>query len=353
MNPDFSDVSIYFQSGKKVFPNNWKSLDCPTFQMFYHPAKSENYEIGKNTRFLKAQGIVGIHLVHPSRGIVTKLRNCLESGRSYDIYIELKIYRLNVNSEFKGSHFSGGKLLDSVDLDYNFPISLITCFSSNESQTNKDKRHFTIFDLPEKNKHDSTQWFKLHEIYTADGDEEYFTIGTDSTDEYIEILKKVRNDTIDYKHKFACYLISKVSITPRNSNVKTSVQIIDQFKSDSIQLTLTSQKFILRRINFGFSSFDLADSSKEEIDRIALFMKENRKFSLRFTGHTDSTGTYQYNQLLSEKRANAVYQYLISLGIDKSRLKFEGKGEEQPLDDISLMKNLGVSRRVEFEFRIQ
>jgi len=51
------------------------------------------------------------------------------------------------------------------------------------------------------------------------------------------------------------------------------------------------------------------------------------------------------------KRAFAVYLYLVSHGIEKSRLTYEGKGEEQPLDKILLKENFGMNRRVEFEFR--
>jgi OmpA-OmpF porin, OOP family len=89
------------------------------------------------------------------------------------------------------------------------------------------------------------------------------------------------------------------------------------------------------------------------LDKIIDFLKEDTTINLNITGHTDSTGTAEYNQTLSEKRAYSVYQYLLDHGIYKTRLKHLGKGESEPLNESQLIKNLGLNRRVEFEFKNQ
>ena len=66
-------------------------------------------------------------------------------------------------------------------------------------------------------------------------------------------------------------------------------------------------------------------------------------------GHTDSVGTDAYNQKLSLRRSQAVKAYLVSKGIDKTRIYTEGKGEKQPVADNSTSEGRAKNRRVEIE----
>jgi OOP family OmpA-OmpF porin len=66
-------------------------------------------------------------------------------------------------------------------------------------------------------------------------------------------------------------------------------------------------------------------------------------------GHTDSIGTEAYNQGLSERRANAVKDYLVSKGIEKNRVYTEGKGEKQPIASNSTAEGRAKNRRTEIE----
>ena len=66
-------------------------------------------------------------------------------------------------------------------------------------------------------------------------------------------------------------------------------------------------------------------------------------------GHTDSVGTDAYNQKLSERRAEAVKAYLVSLGVAKNRIYTEGKGESMPAADNKTAAGRAKNRRVEVE----
>jgi OOP family OmpA-OmpF porin len=115
-------------------------------------------------------------------------------------------------------------------------------------------------------------------------------------------------------------------------------------------ITLQAEKL------FGFDKAKLADTS--EIDtQVVAKMKENPIFaSVKIVGHTDKLGSAEYNQKLSERRANQVRDYIISQGIDANRLIAVGKGEDIPkvnCDDVKGRKAqiecLAPNRRVEIE----
>jgi OOP family OmpA-OmpF porin len=99
------------------------------------------------------------------------------------------------------------------------------------------------------------------------------------------------------------------------------------------------------RINFAFDSDVLPSSSHEMIDTVAEVMKETPNIKVRVEGHTDAVGTAEYNDELSKRRAIAVGEYLVKLGIDPSRLILVGKGMSDPLvkDPYD-----GQNRRVQF-----
>lgn len=72
-------------------------------------------------------------------------------------------------------------------------------------------------------------------------------------------------------------------------------------------------------------------------------MKANPRMKIEIGGHTDSSGTGDHNKMLSEKRAQAVYMYLATHGINKNRIVTNGYGYSKPMSSFSNEKN----RRVE------
>jgi outer membrane protein OmpA-like peptidoglycan-associated protein len=99
------------------------------------------------------------------------------------------------------------------------------------------------------------------------------------------------------------------------------------------------------RINFAFDSAALPVSGRGFVDRIAELMKDTPDLRLRVEGHTDSTGTPDYNLELSKRRALAVAEYLVDHGIAADRFVLVGKGMSEPLtEDAADPRN----RRVQF-----
>ncbi|MEJ0028955.1 MAG: OmpA family protein [Bacteroidota bacterium] len=93
----------------------------------------------------------------------------------------------------------------------------------------------------------------------------------------------------------------------------------------------TGASVILKNIFFDTDKFNLRDKSKTELNRISRFLTDNPKIKVEISGHTDDQGAAAYNQQLSQKRAKSVSEFLISKGIDASRMKEIGYGSKRPL----------------------
>jgi OmpA-OmpF porin, OOP family len=100
---------------------------------------------------------------------------------------------------------------------------------------------------------------------------------------------------------------------------------------------------------FDFDKSVLKPDGKAKLDDLVSKMQGLNLEAVITVGHTDSVGTDSYNQALSMRRAEAVKAYLVSAGVDKSRVYTEGKGEKQPVADNKTAEGRAKNRRVEIE----
>jgi outer membrane protein OmpA-like peptidoglycan-associated protein len=107
------------------------------------------------------------------------------------------------------------------------------------------------------------------------------------------------------------------------------------------------EKVILKNIFFGFDSFELQPESQTEINKIIEFLNHNPNIRVEISGHTDNTGNSQYNQLLSEKRAKSVVDYLAGNGIQIARLTYKGYGSSLPIGTNDTEEGRAINRRTE------
>jgi outer membrane protein OmpA-like peptidoglycan-associated protein len=99
-------------------------------------------------------------------------------------------------------------------------------------------------------------------------------------------------------------------------------------------------------LRFDFNSAELRPEARETLSRIAGILMTSDNYGLAVHGHTDDVGTAEYNQQLSERRAEAVKQYLVSAGIDPGIVTIKGFGKSSPIatgrDEASRAKNRRV-----------
>lgn len=108
------------------------------------------------------------------------------------------------------------------------------------------------------------------------------------------------------------------------------------------------KSYRLNDIYFDFNSTELTNESKYVIDEFYEFLNENPGLKISIQGHTDNIGSTEDNLKLSESRAEAVFQYLINIGVDSSRLDFKGFGEQNPVADNITENGRSLNRRTEF-----
>ena len=105
----------------------------------------------------------------------------------------------------------------------------------------------------------------------------------------------------------------------------------------------------LNNVFFDFDKWDLRGESFLELNRVVKLLKENPAIVIEMSAHTDSRGSDEYNFRLSDNRARSVMDYILSKGIDPSRITSQGYGEAMPVATNDTDDGRQLNRRVEFK----
>ncbi len=99
---------------------------------------------------------------------------------------------------------------------------------------------------------------------------------------------------------------------------------------------------------FAFDSATVDETERAKVEKVSEFLKANAADVVVCEGHCDERGSTEYNMSLGERRALAVRDYLMSLGIDGARIQTKSYGEERPKDPAQTEEAYRVNRRTEF-----
>lgn len=108
---------------------------------------------------------------------------------------------------------------------------------------------------------------------------------------------------------------------------------------------------VLKNIFFDTDAYSLKNESQVELNTLFTFLTNNPGLNVEIEGHTDNVGPKDYNLDLSENRAKAVFDFLITKGIDSSRLTYKGFGDSQPIADNNTDEGKAENRRTAFRVR--
>ncbi|MFP4844450.1 OmpA family protein [Winogradskyella sp. PE311] len=118
------------------------------------------------------------------------------------------------------------------------------------------------------------------------------------------------------------YESKKVAVKGSNDE-----ELAVQISLDPIEEIITAEEIVLNPIYFDFDKSNITAQAAFELDKLIQIMNKYPDLVINATSHTDSRGPASYNQRLSQRRAKSTQQYVISKGIDASRVSAEGKGE--------------------------
>jgi OmpA-OmpF porin, OOP family len=107
--------------------------------------------------------------------------------------------------------------------------------------------------------------------------------------------------------------------------------------------------YAAKNVYFATGSTKLLSQSNKALNDLVKVLQENPALKLKIDGHTDNVGSDELNMKLSDGRAASVKKYLVSKGVDESRLESEGFGETMPVEDNKTAAGRTKNRRVEMK----
>lgn len=166
----------------------------------------------------------------------------------------------------------------------------------------------------------------IYEIYINPDQEVLANLKLKPKEEEINVSEEVVQAVVPQKPEEQVQLAEKKSVKPETVKPETPPKELPKVAEKE---TVKDRTILLPIIFFDFNSTELADKSKKSLDYLVTLIKNNGEFRIELTGHTDAVGSSQYNNILGEKRANVVKNYLISKGISKSLIIIKSMGEKQ------------------------
>ena len=107
------------------------------------------------------------------------------------------------------------------------------------------------------------------------------------------------------------------------------------------------KKIVLRGVNFDFDKYNIRPDAVPILEEAAKTLKDESQLTVAVNGYTDAIGSAEYNQRLSERRANSVKAYLEQLGVGSGRLTAQGFGKTNPVATNDTAEGRAQNRRVE------
>lgn len=134
-----------------------------------------------------------------------------------------------------------------------------------------------------------------------------------------------------------------------NTSISDAEKALGNINPADVKLADIATALNIQIINFATGSDNIPDANKSVLNQAATLMKKVPNVALTVKGFTDSVGNAESNKKLSHERAQSVVDYLVSQGVDKSKLKAEGYGQENPIADNTTDEGKFKNRRIEFE----
>jgi outer membrane protein OmpA-like peptidoglycan-associated protein/tetratricopeptide (TPR) repeat protein len=163
---------------------------------------------------------------------------------------------------------------------------------------------------------------------------------TDETGNYLITLPKGKDYAFDVNRRGYLFYSENFSLSKDQGDTTYHIDI-------PLQPIEANAAIVLKNIFFDPNQYEIKPESGTELNAVVQLMKENPGLHIQINGHTDNSGKAADNKTLSENRAKAVTNYLISKGIAQGRLTSKGFGDTQPVADNASPDGRAKNRRTE------
>lgn len=184
---------------------------------------------------------------------------------------------------------------------------------------------------------DTKGWTEVSGEITAEGGERYLTIGNFLPFNKSNIIATQGTST---PLPGAYYYIDDVSVT--------CLDTTEDVTPEPKKKVTAGEVVTMQNIFFATGESEILQQSYNELYKLRKLLESNPEMRIELRGHTDNQGTVEFNQRLSESRAQAVAEYLMEKGIDSRRLTWIGFGKSKPVADNNTAEGRCKNRRVEY-----
>jgi OmpA-OmpF porin, OOP family len=207
---------------------------------------------------------------------------------------------------------------------------------------------------------DKENWTELYLDYTAKGGEQFVIFGNFLDNSETDTVAVVTSESSKIDRFSAYYYLDNVCLAKWEkdntcacfNNGEPPIRKQEFIELEKVIREIppkVGDKFILKNIYFETAKATLLPASNVALDSLYHLLIKYPTMEIKISGHTDSQGSHEYNLVLSESRALAVYSYLVERGISSERLDFEGFRKMQPIATNETPEGRQQNRRVEFE----
>ncbi len=296
----------YFNTCSKVMgaPENFNGVQHPKYGnayagiYFYAPADYREY-------------------------VQVELKRLLRKGEQYKLQFFISLAE---GSDFAVKDFG---LLFSYK-----PLSITTKKNITRGQlfSVKGNKHHIIEINHPKFHEDKSEWLKMEVLFEAKGFEKYLILGNLRDNAKTRKVKTKRHES----KKGAYYYVDMVLLESQSGNTQVE------------PIMAVDKKHVLKNVHFEFDKFRLDKNAKNELSDILDLMQRNPELKITIHGHTDDQGGQEYNQELSENRAKEIALHLKIMGLDSSKISWQGHGNKKPIVKNNTEEGRRQNRRAEF-----
>jgi len=197
--------------------------------------------------------------------------------------------------------------------------------------------------------------------------DEVIEADTDEAGKYSTTLIKNEEFIVEFYVNRQLLDEKSVMITEETSSLNFAITVKDSiadltdfvslYKGDTSEVEIEEVKKemqaklpMTKPIYFDLESDDIKTEYVSALSKLASALKTDKKIMIKVNGFADNTGAKSYNNVLSEKRAQSVADYLISKGVNKKQVLVKGFGEDKPIATNDTEEGRAKNRRVEFDF---